>query len=194
MPFGTKDEHKAFIETYDARREELSSNRVVQRPIPRIDSSVVKRKTGRKKKYTPTRIKNEINKYFKFCEDKDEVPSIKGMMIHLKMYYETFYTYLRYPEFKDIMEHARMIISNWAENDVYQTRGMAAGKIAYMKNIHGWSEKLESNNITEHRVVSVEEAKMKLEQLAPKLLELMQETNVSEQIVTVEAEKVDDGK
>lgn len=194
MPFGTKDEHKAFIETYDTRREELSSNRVVQRPIPRIDSSVVKRKTGRKKKYTPTRIKNEINKYFKFCEDKDEVPSIKGMMIHLKMYYETFYTYLRYPEFKDIMEHARMIISNWAENDVYQTRGMAAGKIAYMKNIHGWSEKLESNNITEHRVVSVEEAKMKLEQLAPKLLELMQETNVSEQIVTVEAEKVDDGK
>jgi hypothetical protein len=192
MPFGPKNEHKNYLESYAERKEALSGNHSVRRPIPKIDSSAVKRKTGAKKKYTPTRMKNSINKYFEFCETQDEIPSIKGMMIHLKMYPETFYIYLKYPEFTDIMEHARLIISHWTEMDVYSTKGMAAGKIAYMKNIHGWSEKIESNNHNTTRVITVDEARAKIEMLAPKLLEILQSANTVNQIGVIEAEVVDD--
>jgi len=198
MPFGPNNEHESFIQAYPERRIALQqSNATVTRPIPRIDSDVVKRKKtgGRKKQYTPTRMKNAINKYFQFCEENDEIPSIKGMMIHLKMYPETFYIYLKYPEFSDIMEHARLIISHWMEMDVYNTRGMAAGKIAYMKNVHDWCERTESNNKTEVRVVSVEEARAKIEMLAPKLLQILQSAETVNQIAApvIEAE-VEEGK
>jgi len=173
------------ITDYKAKKKELveRSSSVVC-PIARRDDDISKRKTnsGRKKKYTPTRMKNEINKYFDWCEQADEIPSIKGMMIFLKMYKDMFYTYLNYPEYSDIMEHARMIISNWAETDVYNTKGMAAGKIAYMKNIHSWSDKLETNNTTEVRTITVGEAKAKIEMLAPRLLELLGSPTVINQL------------
>jgi hypothetical protein len=193
MPFGPENEHEAFVEGYTARRGVLSQqNKTVVRPIPRIDSDVIKRKKtgGRKKQYTPTRMKNTINKYFQFCEENDEVPSIKGMMIHLKMYPESFYLYLKYPEFTDIMEHARLIISHWMEMDVYSTKGMAAGKIAYMKNVHDWCEKTQTKNQTEVRVISVDEARAKIEMLAPKLLEILNSSMTVNQIAApvIEAE------
>ena len=186
------------MENYKERKTKLrDENTLVTRPIPRLDDNItkdIKRSLGgRPKKITPTRMKNGINKYFEWCEENDEIPSIKGMCIHLKLYKDMFYKYVHYPEFTDIMEHARMIISNWAEMDVYSTKGMAAGKIAYMKNIHGWSDKLETNNTTETRVISVDEAKAKIEMLAPKLLELLKNQNVIDQIAhkPVEAEIVE---
>ncbi len=181
---------------YKERRAALRvSNRVVTRPIPRLDSDVLVRKDGRgrKRKYTPLRMKNGINRYFEWCEEQDEVPSIKGMMIFLKMYKDAFYKYLKQPEFSDMLEHARLIISNWAEIDVYNTKGQAAGKIAYMKNIHGWSDKLETQSTNETRVVTVDEARAKIESLAPKLLELLGSQLTVNQIVH-EAEIVEEGK
>jgi hypothetical protein len=158
-------------------------NSAVVRPIPRLDDDIVPRKRPTKpKKYTPLRMKNAINKYFEWCEESDEIPSIKGMMIHLRLYREAFYDYLKYPGFTDIMEHARMIIANWAETDVYTTKGLAAGKIAYMKNIHGWADKLDTHNVTEQRVITVEEARSKIEMLAPQLLELLKSHTVVQQI------------
>jgi hypothetical protein len=59
---------------------------------------------------------------------------------------------------------------------VFNTKRMASGKIAYMKNVHGWAEKLESQNYTEQRVVTVEEARAKIQMLAPKLLEVIKTT------------------
>lgn len=161
-------------------------NSLVLRPIPRIDGDILptKSKAGRKKKYTPTKIKNAINSYFKWCEEEDELPSIKGMMIHLKMYKDQFYQYLQYPEYTNIMEHARMIIANWVETDIYNTKGMAAGKIAYAKNLHGWSDKLETSNQTTQTVISVDQARAKIEALAPKLLELMKSNMLVNQLGT----------
>jgi len=176
----------ATTQDYALRRKELDSqgNKTVTRPIPRIDKDVLKRNTGgRKKKYTPTRMKNEINRYFEHCETNDLVPSIKGMMIFLKMYKDMFYTYLKYDGFTDLLEHARMIISEWAESDVYNTPGQAAGKIAYMKNLHGWSDKLETKNESEVRTISsVEEARLTIKTLAPQLLEVLKSEQVSSQI------------
>lgn len=182
---------------YSLKKAQLKSdNSVVRRPIPRIDDGIVRegkqQLRGRKKKYTPTKMKNAINKYFEFCETEDEVPSLKGMMIHLKMYMDQFYTYKGYPEFTNIMEHARLIIGNWTESDVYATKGLCAGKIAYMKNVHDWSDKLVTNNTTEVRNITVDEARAKIEMLAPKLLEVLRSSPVLAQIgsKTIEGEAV----
>lgn len=185
------------------KRDEIKArlkaeNFVVTRPIPRMDVDIVKetkKGSGRHKKYTPRKIKNLIDSYFEWCETEDEVPSIKGMMIHLKMYKDQFYKYLAYPEFTDIMEHARMIISNWIETDIYNTKGMAAGKIAYAKNAQGigWTDKLESTSTVTQTVISVDAARAKIEMLAPRLLELLKNDLVLHQLTdnkVVEAEIV----
>jgi len=185
----------ATTQDYALRRKELDAqgNKVITRPIPRIDKDILKQnRGGRKKKYTPTRMKNEINRYFEHCETNDLVPSIKGMMIFLKMYKDMFYTYLKYPEFTDLLEHARMIISDWAEADVYNTPGQAAGKIAYMKNLQGWSDKLETKNESEVRTISsVEEARLTIKTLAPQLLELLKSEEVSGQIANETIEEAE---
>ena len=169
----------------------MSEETGLRRKIPRLDDNIVsdikKQMCGRKKKYTPIKMKNAINKYFEHCEVSEEVPSIKGMMIHLKLYKDVFYKYLEYPDFSNIMEHARTIISNWCENDVYMTKGLATGKIAYMKNVHDWTEKLEQNQNITQRITTVDEARAKIEMLAPKLLELLKNNNVTNQLV-IEAE------
>ena len=170
----------------------LSDNQIVKRAIPRLDKNIVKDISaqnkkgagGRKRKYTPIKMRNQINSYFELCEATDEVPSIKGLMIHLKMYKDTFYTYIEYPEFKDMLEHTRLIISNWIDTDIYHTKGLAAGKIAYAKNLHGWSDKIETSNQTTTTVISVDQARAKIEMLAPKLLELLKNNTVLSQIGT----------
>lgn len=170
----------------------LESNRVVKKQIPRLDKDIVPLKTQKHKpkKYTPMRMRNAINKYFEHCEKKDEVPSIKGMMIHLKLYKDAFYRYMEYPEFKDIMEHARLIISNWFENEMWNSKGLSAGKIAYMKNVHGWTEKIGDEGRQDRRL-SVEEAKAIIEMMAPKLLEVLGQKSLLEQI-PVDAEIIEE--
>jgi hypothetical protein len=71
---------------------------------------------------------------------------------------------------------------------------MAAGKIAYMKNVHGWAEKLESQNYTEQRVITVEEARAKIEMLAPKLLEVLKNSTVLNQLTIRDAEVIEEEK
>jgi hypothetical protein len=174
-------------------------NNNVRRPIGRLDRDIIKSRSpggGRKKKYTPTRMRNGINKYFEHCEEMDEVPSIAGMMIYLKLYKDAFYKYLQYPEFEDMMEHARLVIKHWVETDVYSSKGMCAGKIAYMKNVHDWSEKVNNNtDVTISKVTSVEEAESRLAELAPRLLELLGSKQVIDQIGksdAIEGEILDD--
>lgn len=171
------------------KETDLSKNEVVKQPMGRIDNGMLpsykKSNAGRKRKYTPTRMKNSINKYFDWCEKNDRVPSIKGLMIFLKMHRDLFYRYMAYPEYTAIMEHARLIIAEWCENDVYRTKGQAAGKIAYMKNVHDWTEKIDSN-ATVAQVITPEQARAKIEMLAPKLLEMLKNANVLDQITQKE--------
>lgn len=176
----------------------LDGNAIVTRRIPRLDSNIVKEsKPGRKKRFTPTKMKNGINDYFKWCEDNDEIPSLKGLMIHLKMYKDQFYTYLGYPEFKNMMEHARLIISNWIETDIYNSPGMAAGKIKYAQNVLDWADKSETISTVTQKVITVDEARAKIEMLAPKLLDMLKNKSLVNQLSTgevVEAEVIRDVK
>jgi hypothetical protein len=163
---------------------DVSKNKVVTKPLHRLEPAPLKR--GKKKKFTPTTMRNNINKYLEQCEEKDDVPSIKGLMLFLKMYRETYYGYCRYPEFTDIMEQAKLIIAHWCETDVYTSKGLVAGKIAYMKNIHGWTEKTES--VVEQRITTIDEARAKIEMLAPKLLELLKGNQTITNQLVVEGE------
>jgi hypothetical protein len=160
----------------------LKGNYLVKTPIARVEnlSDRAKKGTGRAgrpAKYSTTRLRNEINRYFTWCEENDRVPSITGMMLHLKLTKELFYRSINNNDkFADIYEHARLVIKEWCENDVYRTPGAAAGKIAYMKNVHGWSEKIDSvnQNFNETKqVISVEDATARIAALAPALLEAL---------------------
>lgn len=154
---------------------DLKKNKFIQSPISRIDEDVFKQikrsRAGRKRKYSPVKFKNDTNKYFEMCEKKDEIPSKKGLMIFLKMSMGSFDVYKTYPEFKELIDYVELVIDHWCENDVYKTSGTAAGKIAYMKNVHGWREKTEIEQTVTHR--SVDEARAKIEALLPDLLEFI---------------------
>lgn len=171
-------------ESYNARKKEIAANRTIVRPIQKLDNSVLKRKGGRPRKFTPQKMLNRINKYFKFCEDTDSMPSIGGMMVHMKMYSSQFYGYLKHDDYSDMLEQARLTIKNWVEDDVYSTNGRTDGKIAYMKNVHAWADKLETKNETEVvHIVSVDEARAKIELLAPLLLDVLKSEGTVNQIV-----------
>ena len=165
-------------------------NQSVTRPIPRISGDVLPTKRGRDRKMTPRKMLNGINKYFEHCETTDDMPSIKGMMIHLKMYREDFYRYVKDGRYADMLEHAKLIISHWAERAVWESKGMAAGKIAYMKNVHDWSEKIDTHNISEVRQITVEEATSKIKMLAPLLLEVLKSQNTVNQIARPDGDGV----
>ena len=85
-----------------------------------------------------------------------------------------------------MMEHTRLIIKNWVENDIYATKGLAAGKLAYVKNLHGWAEKIDQNStVTSHTTITnVEQARAKIEMLAPQLLELLKNNGLINQLAT----------
>lgn len=163
--------------------EQLKTNRFVKKAIPKLPCDINKQNSGkgRKKRYTPQKMRKMINEYFTMCETEDDIPSIKGMMIHMQMYKDQFYKYLEYPDFTNMLEHARLIISEWCEKDVYKSQGLCAGKIQYMKNVHDWVEKTES--VVTQRVTSIEEARAKIEMLAPKLMEMLRNPNVTNQLV-----------
>ena len=184
---GSPNDVKGNNDKYAERKVALKQkNTAVTRPIMRLDRSYIPKKDhiGAKKRYTPTKMLNRINKYFEWCEESDEIPSIKGLTLHLKLTKSAFYVYMKYPEFEDIMEQARLVIAHWAEMDVYNTKGVAAGKLSYMKNVHGWSDKLETVNHTEvTQINNVDQAMATIERLAPLLLEALGSRQLVEQVV-----------
>ena len=191
MPFVPKEDR--VVEPYeDAVKRLKGANNVVKRPIPRLSEGFGKRHKGREKKFTPVRMRNAVNRYFAQCETRDEMPTIKGLMIYLKMHKDMFYTYLQYPEFTEIMEHTRLIIAHWAETAVFNETGRTEGKIAYMKNVHAWADKVETKNETTNvnLQMTAEQAREKIAQLAPKLLELLGQSTVIEQVAPKEIEAV----
>lgn len=191
MPFENKDD--AF--STEERDLGLKKNRIIRKSLPRL-SKKIGRRGGPVKKFTPIRMRNAVNRYFSKCEKDDEMPTIKGLMIFLDMSQSMFYSYLSYPEFTDIMEHTRLIISHWAEMDVYHHEGRSEGKIAYMKNIHGWTDKMETKNENTNVQLTVDQARMRIEQLAPKLLEVLRGADAVNQIAksdkVVEAEVIEE--
>ena len=204
----TKASRKKALEDVKARRDraseeyldranELRNNRAVRRPISKLDSKVLKKASGRPRAMTPRVMLNRINKYFEHCEEVDDIPSISGMILYLKLYKNAFYNYLKDPDYEEILEQARLVIKTWIETDIYKCEGRTEGKIAYMKNIHGWADKIETKNETEvKQVLDVSSARAKIESLAPMLLEVLKNSNVVDQIAhkeVIDAEVIDNG-
>jgi hypothetical protein len=177
-----------LAELRERKKALKEGNYVVKAPIARLDTNVMAttKKLQKGTKYSPQRLRNQINKYLEWCEETDSLPSMKGMAIFLKFTSQTFYNYMKRPEFSDIIETARLHISEWAERDVYSTPGQAAGKIAYMKNVHSWSEKIDSTSTVHTIDLTPEMARAKIEALAPKLLEVLKNSTLLNQLVQPE--------
>jgi hypothetical protein len=192
-------EKSAFEVMTEEEQHALRRNRIVTTPIARIQTQH-SGGAGRPPKYSPKQMKGKINHYFKWCEKADRIPSIKGMMLHMKLHREQFYVYVNQPGYNDVLEQARLAIVEWVENDIYATPGQAAGKIAYAKNVHNWADKIDTTNVNENHTtvtLSVDDAKAKIAALAhlinPELLEAVTSRYVVNQIVHIDAEVVDEG-
>ena len=92
------------------------------------------------------------------------------------------------------MEHARLIISNHIEADIYRTPGACPGKLGYAGAMFDWKSKSEVTSNVTKTVISVDQARSKIEMMAPKLIELLKNTNLVNQLAipqTIEAEVVE---
>lgn len=148
------------------------------------------KRQGRHKKYTPVRLRNKIVEYFAKCEQKGTPPTVTGLTVHLKISRETFYSYAREEETKDILETARYLLENWLEERLVMARHNPTGIIFALKNRFGWKDvqTVETNTSD----VSEEELLAKIAALAPKLLEALGDTPKLEDKSIVEAEVIDE--
>lgn len=145
-----------------------------KRSIPRV------RKKNRKT-YSPNQLLRAVNNYFSICEEEGRVPTMTGLSLHLGVNRVTMYEWGRDEEYAEILEAARDCMKTWCAEEVWDAQGVAAGKIAFMKNVFGWSEKIEQETRSVNLQMTVEEARKKLEQYAPKLLEIIEAEVVREQ-------------
>lgn len=95
---------------------------------------------GRKRKYTPAKIKNKIVEYFAKMKATNRPPTKSGLMVHLKMHRDQFYQYGTYPEFKDIMDQTAAMIENWYEEALILNKYSATGIQFALKNRFGWTD------------------------------------------------------
>lgn len=122
---------------------------------------------GRKRKYTPAKMKNRIVDYFARMKAMNRPPTKSGLMVHLKMHRDQFYQYASYPEFKDIMEQTAVMIENWYEEALILNKYSASGLQFALKNRFGWTD---TQTIRHEDGGNVEENLVrKIEALAPEL-------------------------
>lgn len=143
---------------------------------------------GRKKKYTPLRLKNKIIDYFAKMKALDRPPTKSGLMVHLKMHRDQFYQYAGYPEFKDIMEQTATMIENWYEEALILNKYSGSGIQFALKNRFGWTDTqtVQVNNTTdEKQLIS------KIESLAPELAEIFKNYASTERAKTIEHKTIE---
>ena len=143
-------------------------------------------KVGRKHKYTPRKLQNRIIDYFATIQAKGKPPTISGLMNHLHMHRDQFYTYSTYPEYKDIMEKTRNMMENWYEESLIIGKGNPQGIQFALKNRFGWTD----TQIVRHEESGEENLVRKIEALAPELVQFFV-TNKIEHTPVIEAEVTD---
>lgn len=124
---------------------------------------------GRRRKYTPLKIKNKIIDYFATIQAKNRPPTVSGLMTHLKMHRDQFYAYSNYPEFKDIMEQTRNMMENWYEESLVLGKYNGQGIQFALKNRFGWTDTMTVKN---ENIVDEKQLIAKIESLAPELASL----------------------
>lgn len=124
---------------------------------------------GRKKKYTPQKLKNRIIDYFAEIMVLNKPPTVSGLMVHLKMNRDQFYQYAQYPEYRDIMEHAKNIMENWLEERLVLSKTNPSGLIFALKNRFNWKD----TQTIEHEGQDLTEAELihRIAALAPDMIQ-----------------------
>jgi hypothetical protein len=88
------------------------------------------------------KLKEDCDKFFNECDEKEEPYTITGLALALKTCRQTLLTYEEKSEFLDTIKEAKLKCENYAEKRSYS--GNAAGPIFCLKN-YGWSDKLDLN-------------------------------------------------
>lgn len=97
------------------------------------------KKFGRPVKYDNSEIlENKINEYFE--STKEEEITITGLCLYLKINKDTFYEYAKKPEFRDIINMARLMVEHSYELSL--RKNGRTGDIFALKNF-GWRDKQE---------------------------------------------------
>lgn len=154
--------HDYMLSLTEGYNKMENTNYIVNTPIRRLE-----RRKG-KLKFTPTKLKNQINRYFDRCEEQDDLPTIIGLCGFLRITRDTYNKYLSYPDMQPIILEARDIMEQWCANQIWKSQGNPQGKITIMKNLFNWSEKNEAK--VEIIPPSEEELIAKIRALAPELL------------------------
>lgn len=98
------------------------------------------KKFGRPVKYDNSEIlENKINEYFESTEEEEI--TITGLCLYLKINKDTFYEYAKKPEFRDIINMARLMVEHSYELSL--RKNGRTGDIFALKNF-GWKDKQET--------------------------------------------------
>lgn len=184
----TKAMYNKLKKKYKEQQKALNALKMEEKLALRADFNAAK--AGRKRKYTPLRMQNRIIDYFATVLSKNKPPTISGLMNHLHMNRDQFYTYEKYPEFKDIMEKTRNMMENWLEESLIMGRGNPQGIQFTLKNRFGWAD----TQVIRHETDTNEDHLIrKIEALAPDLIGFFKATGkILHQIPeTIEAEVID---
>lgn len=89
---------------------------------------------------TPKELEKKLNEYFE--KTPFERYTISGMCLFIGCHKDTFYEYCKRDGYKEICDHARLMIENSYEMD-FRLKGRASDIFA-MKNF-GWKDKIEND-------------------------------------------------
>ena len=144
---------------------------------------------GRKRKYTPLRMKNRIIDYLAHIQATSRPPTISGLMAHLKMHRDQWYAYCGYPEFKDILEQTKNVMENWYEESLVLGRYNGTGIQFALKNRFGWTD----TQIVKNETINGEDMLIrKIEALAPEIAGFFQKS-VEREVVEYKPLKIVEG-
>lgn len=90
---------------------------------------------------------------------KPFVPTISGLALYLGFVSrQSMYDYEKMGEYSYIIKKARLTIESFAESQLYNPAVKAAGPIFALKNIAGWKDRTETENVQKVVFISDEDA------------------------------------
>ena len=100
-------------------------------------------KVGRPKKYTSVnKMQEDIDKYFKKCDEKNEPYTITGLAIALNLDRKTINNYAKDSEFFPTIKKAKLRVEEYLEKKLL-LNGSPTGVIFNLKNNFDWKDKQE---------------------------------------------------
>ena len=106
-------------------------------------------KAGRPPNFrSPKKMWEEVEEYFQECKEREEVATITGMVYSLgfKDRNSLDYYYKEKPEFRDVINAAKLRVQAGYERALVNHKGNVTGLIFTLKNNFGWKDVQENIN------------------------------------------------